>query len=205
MTRLSLARHAAARARISAALCLLAAATIVSTIVSTFAAPLAAQPSLPRGTRVRVHAADTLLGPAVAGAPGDWRVGTVVASTPATLVFAPAPPASSGPSVAPIALSLADVRSIDVSLGRPDRRWTGAAIGGALSGAAFVALACAFSDGSCSVGDNVGGFVLYYATGAVPGAIVGGVVGGRHHGPERWRQVWSAPALDVGLRIGLPR
>ena len=144
--------------------------------------PLAAQPSLRPGARIRVRTtADTL-----AATPAEWRVGTVVSSTARALILRPAPLADS------VVVPMTEIRRIDLSLGQPSHRRTGAVIGGLLSGAAFVGLACAFSDGSCRVGDNVGGFLGYYAVGAVPGALVGGALGARHRGRERWEQVYGA-------------
>lgn len=62
-------------------------------------------------------------------------------------------------------------------------------IGGLVSGAAFVGLICAFSDGSCAIGNEVGGFALYYATGAIPGVLVGGSIGSRMCGHEHWEPI----------------
>ena len=91
----------------------------------------------------------------------------------------------------PVLLPLNTVRQIDVSRGRSDRRVLGAILGGAISGTAFVAAACAFSDGSCDVGNHVGGFIAYYAVGAIPGIFVGRSIGSRHHGAERWEVGWT--------------
>lgn len=145
--------------------------------------PMAAQPSVTAGARVRVLVSDTVAAPEATSRP-RWTVGTVVSSTSSVLVLRTTP---SGPQQN---VSFAELRRIEVSRGRSNHRWIGATIGGLISGGAFVAAACAFSDGSCSVSDNVGGFLGYYAVGAIPGAIVGGAIGSRHYGRERWRQIW---------------
>lgn len=144
-----------------------------------------AQPPMAPGTRVRVSVA-----PPGAAEQAPWRVGRFLSRTPTTFVV------DTGNAREPIGIAIGTIRQIDVSRGRPSRRWTGAVIGGLVSGGAFVALACAFSNGSCNVGDNVGGFLAYYGAGAIPGAIVGGAIGSRHHGAERWRQVWAPPPAD---------
>ena len=89
------------------------------------------------------------------------------------------------------ALALTTVRQIDISRGRSDHRVLGGIIGGAISGGAFVAAACAFSDGSCDIGKHVGGFIAYYAVGAIPGVLIGRSIGSRHHGAERWEVRWA--------------
>jgi hypothetical protein len=160
-------------------------AVLTAGLSALLAAPIAAQPPLTQGTRVRVFArADSLTRPAGAVSRG-WIAGTVVSSTPEALVLSPAPLSE------PVVLPTQDVLRIDVSRGRPNHKWRGATIGGLLSGSAFVALSCWFSDGSCNVGENVGGFLAYFAVGAVPGAVVGGARGARQQGPERWQQVWA--------------
>ena len=141
-----------------------------------------AQPSMTPGTRVRISTAP----PSAVAAPTLARhVGNFVSSTPATIVI------DTGDARQPMEITIGSIRKIDVSRGRPSRKWTGALVGGLVSGGAFVGLACAFSNGSCNVGDNVGGFLAYYAVGAIPGAIVGGAIGSRHHGAERWQQIWA--------------
>jgi hypothetical protein len=154
-------------------------------LAATVALPLGAQPPLRPGARVRVGmTVDSLA--ATPAASGGWWVGTVVSTSTRDLVLRPTPLADS------VVLSMAEIRRIDLSRGRPSRRWSGAVIGGLLSGGAFAAAACAFSDGSCSVSDNVGGFLGYYAVGAVPGVLVGGALGSRLRGRERWEQVYGA-------------
>ena len=160
--------------------------------------PLAAQPTLPVGTRVRVLTRDTLQGPS-RNASRVWQVGSVASSTPFTVAL------DLAPSEAPRTRSLADVTRIEVSRGWSTRRRSGMVVGGLVSGAAFVSLACAFSNGSCRVGDQVGGFLLYYATGAIPGVLVGGAIGSHLRGGERWEQVWRSPPLAVGARVPLAR
>jgi hypothetical protein len=155
-------------------------------LVGAAAPPLAAQPPLAPGARVRVFAADSLLANPPRAARG-WRLGTVAAVTPRTLLLETAAPASR------ISLELAEVTRVDVSRGRGNRRWAGAVTGGLLTGGAFVGLACAFGNGSCRPGDDVGGFLVYYAVGAIPGALAGGALGARMRGAERWRRVWPAP------------
>ena len=142
-----------------------------------------AQPSITPGTRVRISIAPPA---AVEAMQPAWRVGRFVSRTPTTFVI------DTGVHP-PIEIAIGTIRQIDVSRGRPNRKWTGAVLGGLLSGGAFVALACGFSNGSCNIGDNVGGFIAYYAVGAIPGAIVGGAIGSRHRGAERWQRVWGSP------------
>jgi hypothetical protein len=143
------------------------------------------------GTRVRISIA-----PPSAAEPlhPAWRVGRFVSSTPTTLVI------DTGNVQEPMGVAIGSIRQVDVSRGRPNRKWTGAAVGGLVSGGAFVALACAFSNGSCNVGDNIGGFLAYYAAGAIPGAIVGGAIGARHYGAERWQQIWVPPRAGSPIR-----
>ncbi len=89
-------------------------------------------------------------------------------------------------------VSLATLVQLDSSAGRSTHRLSGAIVGGLLSGAAFVGMVCGFSSGSCAVdGGNVGGFLGYYAVGAIPGIFFGRAVGGRMQGAERWRIVWK--------------
>ena len=147
------------------------------------ALPLAAQPPLRPGARIRVRTtADSSAAPTSSI---GWRVGNVVSSTPQDLILRPSPLAEA------ITLPMTQIQRIDVSLGRPSHRRGGAVLGGLLSGGAFVGLACAFSDGSCKVSDNVGGFLAYYAVGAIPGVLVGGAIGSRLRGPERWKRVYG--------------
>jgi hypothetical protein len=92
-----------------------------------------------------------------------------------------------------VALARATVTRLEVGE-RSRQRWTGALIGGALTAAAFVSLACSLSNGSCDVNSgNVGGFVGYVAVGALPGALIGGAIGQRIRGDVVWRQVLPAP------------
>ena len=148
-----------------------------------------AQPSITPGTRVRISIAPPV---AVEATQPAWRVGRFVSRTPTTFAI------DTG-AQQPIGIAIGAIRQIDVSRGRPNRKWTGAVLGGLLSGGAFVALACGFSNGSCNVGDNVGGFIAYYAVGAIPGAVGGGAIGARHYGAERWQQIWVSPR--VGSRV----
>lgn len=168
----------------------------VAALLLLVSVSITAQPSLPQGTRVRVFTAGT---PARADEPGnnEAHVRTLAASTPGNIVI------DTGSSTHRVTIAVGDVRRIDVSRGASDRKWSGAVIGGLISGGAFVALACAFSNGSCKIGNNVGGFVAYYAVGAIPGALVGGAIGSRQRGPERWERVWAPPALRFGLRLQL--
>ena len=148
-----------------------------------------AQPSITPGARVRISVAPPV---AVDAMQPAWRVGRFVSRTATTFVI------DTGVQQ-PIGIGIGAIRRIDVSRGRPNRKWTGAVLGGLVSGGAFVALACGFSNGSCNVGDNVGGFIAYYAVGASPGALVGGAIGARHYGAERWQQIWVPP--KVGSRV----
>lgn len=150
-----------------------------------------AQPSMTPGTRVRISTAPL----SAVDAPVLARhVGNFVSSTPATIVI------DTGEVRQPMGIAIGAIRQIDVSRGRPSRKRTGALIGGLVTGGAFVGLACAFSNGSCNVGDNVGGFLAYYAVGAIPGAIVGGAIGARRYGAERWQQIWVPPRPGSPLR-----
>jgi hypothetical protein len=115
-----------------------------------------------------------------------------VTNLPVALVLMPAPLSE------PVVLPTGEVLRVDISRGRPNHRRRGATIGGLVSGSAFVALSCWFSDGSCRVGDNVGGFLADFAVGAVPGAFVGGALGARQHEPERWQQVWAESRVTAG-------
>lgn len=172
--------------RLSASLLprLLVFATLVLGVLH--APPAGAQPVLPAGTRARVVMVDSTS--ATSGARGRGVLtGTVVSSDSTVLLLETAPPPRR------IALAVAGLQRIDVSRGRPNRRAMGAVIGGLISGAAFVGAACAFSDGSCDVRGDLGGFLAYYAVGALPGALVGDRVGARRPGPERWKTVWTAP------------
>ena len=138
---------------------------------------LPAQRVLEPGTRVRVAVGG--------GVPGAGLLIGTVTTMDATAIGVQM---DLGPARS---LPLASVLRIDVSRGRGTHRGVGAALGGVLSGAAFVVLACKFSDGSCDVGgSNVGGFMAYYAIGAIPGVFAGASIGGRYPGNERWREHW---------------
>ena len=150
-----------------------------------------AQPSIAPGTRVRVSISPTS---AAQAAKTESRIGTLVSSTATIVVI------DTGSVANWATFAIGDIRQIDVSRGRPNHKWMGAGLGGLLSGGAFVALACGFSNSSCNVGDNVGGFIAYYAVGAIPGAIVGGAIGSRHRGAERWERVWISPRLGLRFR-----
>lgn len=141
-----------------------------------------AQPSMAVGTRVRILARDTAEARRQTGI--TWYAGTVVAGPPGamTVQLAPGQPT--------LVMALADVTQIDVSRGKGNRRWRGMIVGGLLSGAAFTGSVCAFSNGSCSVGSNVGGFSAYFVVGSLPGVLVGGSIGARMVGHERWETVW---------------
>lgn len=150
-----------------------------------------AQPPVTPGTRVRISVAPPS---AVEALQPARRVGRFVSSTPTTFVI------DTGNGQEPIAIAIGAIRQIDVSRGRASHKWTGVAVGGLVSGGAFVGLACAFSNGSCNVGDDIGGFLAYYAVGAIPGAIVGGAIGSRHYGGERWQQIWAPPRPGSPVR-----
>jgi len=147
------------------------------------ASPAAAQPVFSPGTRVRVLVADSAANHARDATQG-WVIGSVVSSPPPALLL----DAKTGR----VSYTVGELRQIDVTRGRANKRWMGATIGGLLSGAAFTGAVCGFSSGSCNIGANVGGFLVYYATGAIPGVIVGGAMGARHVGEERWEQAWPA-------------
>jgi hypothetical protein len=165
---------------------------VVAFVVALFlalaiAVVLGAQPVIPAGTRVRVWAPDTILGNPAASATG-WRIGIVAASSPEHLSLRP-----DGERAAANLPWVALVR-VESSLGATSRWRAGALIGGVITGAGFVSLACAMSSGSCAVsGDNAGGFVLYFLTGAIPGALVGAGIGSRFRDDERWDPLWTAP------------
>lgn len=144
---------------------------------ATLAGTAAAQP-LAIGGRVRMQAIDS------AGVGARVVAGTVLALPPGYVTLQPHIGQSS------IDIPLGSIRQVDVSRGFGNHRRGGMLVGGLISGTAFVGLACAFSNGSCSIGDNVGGFAAYYAVGAIHGAIVGGMIGARRRGAERWETVW---------------
>lgn len=85
------------------------------------------------------------------------------------------------------------MQRVDVSRGYRSRKWMGAGVGGAISSAAFISLACALSNGSCDPRQDVGGFLAYVVVGAVPGALLGGAIGAHVRGDEQWRVVWTRP------------
>lgn len=157
---------------------------VLALCVSLVGAPAAAQFTLAPGARVRVLPADS-----VAIHVGDrargWVVGTLVSSPPPALVL-------ETPS-GQLRYTVDAFRQVEASRGRADRRTAWAIVGGVLSGAAFTGAVCAFSDGSCRIGSHLGGFLAYYAVGAIPGAIVGGALGSRRVGDERWSRVWPTP------------
>ena len=82
-----------------------------------------AQPPMAPGTRVRVSVA-----PPGAAEQAPWRVGRFLSRTPTTFVI------DTGNAREPIGIAIGTIRQIDVSRGRPSRRWTGAVIGGLVSG-----------------------------------------------------------------------
>ena len=170
-------------------------ALLTAALLVLLTPPMTAQPPLRQGTRVRVFTSSDSLAPRGNAVSRAWIAGTVVSSTPEALVLRPAPLSE------PVAVPTRNVLQVDISRGRPNHRWRGATIGGLLSGGAFVALACWFSDGSCNVGDNVGGFLGYFAVGAIPGAFVGGARGARQQGPERWQQVWPESRVIAGSPV----
>lgn len=161
--------------------------------VASLVLPCAAQPTLPPGTRVRVFVTEA---PGAAGSVSASRayVGTLKSSGGSRVVI-------DTESGEPLSFPLSSVRHIDVSRGRTSRRVIGSIIGGAITGGVFVAAACAFSDGSCDVGSHVGGFLAYYAVGAIPGVFIGGSIGSRHYGAERWREAWASPRVGLGVRV----
>lgn len=170
-------------------------AALALSLALSVARSLAAQLPFDQGTRVRVFAADSLLGNP-AGSRRGWRAGTVALVSSGMLVLDTPPPAGR------VIVSLGDIWRIDVSRGRPTHRWLGATIGGAITGSAFVALACAFSDGSCRIGNQLPGFLAYLAVGATPGAIAGGMIGGRWYGAERWTPVWPPTRERMAMGMG---
>ena len=164
--------------------------SVAATAALLLASALSAQPDIAPGTRVRVTVRANVL-PGGAG----QRIGTVTSTSgDAFLVRVER-------STDTLRLSYADLTRVEVSLGRKTRKLRGAIIGGLLTGSAFVSMACAFSNGSCDISKDVGGFLAYYAVGAIPGVIIGTAIGSRLHGPEQWRSVWAGPQ-SVTLRIG---
>lgn len=155
---------------------------ILGALVLLLSHPLSAQPALDRGSRVRVYSADP-----AAAALRQALIGRVVRSMPDSLSLVTDPPARE------VSLPSQSLSRIDVSVGRATHALAGGVIGGLVTGGGFVALACAFSSGSCRVGNQVGGFIGYYAVGAIPGVVVGAMVGSRMQGPERWRTIWTRP------------
>ncbi|MBL0170318.1 MAG: hypothetical protein IPP90_06220 [Gemmatimonadaceae bacterium] len=163
-----------------------AISTGIALIAGLLATPLTAQPILSIGTRVRVWMPDSVL-PIGMRDGGGIRVGTVSAMDASVLQLR-------SDATAPLRLPLATLTRLEVSAGRSSHRTAGAVVGGLLSGAAFVGLACGFTDGSCAVNSgNVGGFLAYYAIGAIPGVFIGRAIGGHLTGEERWREVWRKP------------
>ena len=148
---------------------------LVAAALAVPVATLSSQPTLPAGTRVRL----------VQQKPPTPLVGTVISWDHSTVRLT-----SDAGRV--IGVQRVDLTSVAVSAGRSDRRVAGMLAGGLLSGAAFVGSVCAFSDGSCAIDGHLGGFLAYYAVGAIPGVFVGRAVGKRVRGPERWRELWSA-------------
>lgn len=142
--------------------------------------PLRAQPTLDPGTRVRIYSADSIAASALRQA----RIGRVSRSTPSALSLIP------DQSALEVSVPSQSLVRIDVSAGRGTHAVAGGVIGGLITGGGFVALACAFANGSCRISNQVGGFLAYYAVGAIPGAVVGAVLGSRMQGPERWRTIW---------------
>ncbi len=147
------------------------------------ASTVGAQPVMEAGTRVRVWLPDTA--PTAASRNLPWsRVGHVESMDARTIVLR----IDGGTTDR---LSLTNLVQLDSSAGQSTHRMSGAIVGGLLSGAAFVGMVCGFSDGSCAVnGGNVGGFLGYYAIGAIPGVFIGRAVGGRMRGDDRWIVVW---------------
>lgn len=154
--------------------------SMVLLAIATLSAPTFAQPTLESGTRLRVTMKDT-----------TTQIGRLVSTTPTALTLDVAP------SRAVRTIDFADAWRIEISRGWTDRRKSGRVVGGLVSGAAFVGFVCAFSDGSCAIGDEVGGFLAYYALGAIPGVIIGGKIGAGMRGQERWEPAWSAPGAPV--------
>ena len=156
-----------------------------------FAAGLAAQPAMSPGARVRVTGRASVFA-------GDAspHIGTVTSSGGDALTFLPEFSADT------LRLRYADLARMDVSRGRKDRKVRGAVLGGLITGAGFVSLACAFSNGSCDIGQDVGGFLAYFAVGAVPGVILGVIVGSGMRGPEQWRTVWTGASGDGDVQLG---
>lgn len=154
----------------------------LAALLSSF--PVYAQPTLNPGVRVRVYRSDS----AVSSALREALTGRVSRSTPNTLLLV------ADPSGLEVSISPRSLLRIDLSAGRGTHAVAGGVIGGLISGGGFVALACAFSNGSCRIGNRLGGFLAYYAVGAIPGAVVGVAVGSRMHTPERWRTIWVRDA-----------
>jgi surface antigen len=143
-----------------------------------------AQPLLDRGTRVRVSIGGGL--PETGGRPQATQSlsGLVASMDTAAIVVA----LGSGMERH---VPLQSLLRIEVSAGHGSRRTAGTIVGGLVSGALFVGAACGFSDGSCGVSSsNVGGFLAYYAVGALPGVFIGRAIGARMQGEERWRELW---------------
>lgn len=161
--------------------------------VALTALPCAAQPNAPDGARVRVFVAPTTEGGNAASALQTY-IGVLKSRGPGVVVV------DTG-SAQSMSIALSSVRQIDVSRGRPNRRLIGSVIGGVITGGVFVAAACAFSDGSCTIRGHVGGFIAYYAVGAIPGVLIGASIGSRRQGPERWEEAWVPPRVGLGIRL----
>jgi hypothetical protein len=141
------------------------------------ALPAQAQPAVSPGTRIRLALPDSA-SPVIA---------TMVSGDANSLTVTDAARQSRR-------IPLAELLRVEVSEGRSTHRRAGATVGGLLGGALFATMACGFSDGSCAVsGSTVGGFLVYYAIGAIPGAMYGASVGSRRLGDEQWREVWRRP------------
>lgn len=156
--------------------------------------PLRAQPTLNPGVRVRVYSSDS----AVSSALREALTGRVSRSTPSSLLLV------TDYSGLEVSVPSQSLLRIDLSAGHGTHALAGGVIGGLISGGGFVALACAFSNGSCRISNHVGGFLAYYAVGAIPGAVVGVAVGSRKHTAERWRTIWVRDAGGGRRDAGAP-
>lgn len=183
---------------IKSLLCRSGIALVFGWLLASAPALSAQTATLAPGTRVRVTVPDTQR---FVGTVAQWRGDTLFVST------------GSGPEARVLALSPADIRSLQISGGRTSRLLSalkGAGVGGIAGavGGGVVFLAESLVD-ECSVNEDLLCFssAEALAIGLLVGAYVGiplGAVGGFLFPSERWNSVVIAtrPALTLNARGG---